>query len=59
MRNKQAIEDLAARLNQVLDLLHNDIDSGKLHMTAEYAKQQLGQSLIYLESLRQYLDLEQ
>lgn len=58
MRNKQAIEDLAARLNQVLDLLHNDIDSGKPHMTADYAKQQLGQSLIYMESLRQYLDLE-
>jgi len=58
MRNKQAIEDLAARLTQVLDLLHNDVDSGKPHMTADYAKQQLGQSLIYLESLRQYLDLE-
>ena len=58
MRNKQAIEDLAARLTQVLDLLHNDVDSGKPHMTTEYAKQQLGQSLIYLESLRQYLDLE-
>ena len=58
MRNKQVIEDLAARLNQVLDFLHNDIDSGKPHMTAEYAKQQLGQSLVYIESLRQYLDLE-
>lgn len=58
MRNKQAIEDLAARLTQVLDLLHNDIDSGKPHITPEFAKQQLGQSLIYLESLRQYLDLE-
>ncbi len=58
MRNKQAIEDLAARLTQVLDLLHNDIDSGKPHITAEFAKQQLGQAIIYLESLRQYLDLE-
>lgn len=58
MRNKQAIEDLAARVNQILDFLHNDIDSGKPHMTSEYAKQQLGQSLIYMESLRQYLDLE-
>ena len=58
MRNKQAIEDLADRLSRVLDLLHNDIDSGKPHITAEFAKQQLGQSLIYLESLRQYLDLE-
>ena len=58
MRNKQAIEDLAARLDQVLSLLHNDIDSGKPHITAEFAKQQLGQSLIYVESLRQYLDLE-
>ncbi|CAB4143426.1 hypothetical protein UFOVP450_136 [uncultured Caudovirales phage] len=58
MRNKQAIEDLAARVNQILDFLHNDIDSGKPHMTPEYAKQQLGQSLIYMESLRQYLDLE-
>ena len=34
MRNKQAIEDLAARLDQVLSLLHNDIDSGKPHITA-------------------------
>lgn len=59
MRNKQVIEDLAARLNQVLDLLHNDIDSGKPHITAEFAKQQLGQALAYTETLRQYLDLEQ
>jgi hypothetical protein len=58
MRNKQAIEDLAARLDQVLSLLHNDIDSGKPHITPEFAKQQLGQALIYTESLRQYLDLE-
>jgi hypothetical protein len=59
MRNKQAIEDQAARLNQVLDLLHNDIDSGKPHMTPDYAKQQLYQCLLLIESLRQYIDLEQ
>ena len=58
MRNKQAIEGLIARLNQIVDPLYKDMDSGKPHITTDYAKQQLYQAILCLESLGQYIDLE-
>ncbi len=59
MRNKQAIENLTDRIYNTVDYLHNDIDSNKPHVTQEYVKIQLGQALAYIESLKQYLDLEE
>lgn len=59
MKNKQAVEQLSDRLNNVIEYLHRDIDSNKPHVTAEYAKGQLGQALALLDTLKQYLDLEE
>lgn len=59
MRNKQAVEQLSDRLNNVIEYLHRDIDSNKPHVTAEYVKSQLGQALALLDTLKQYLDLEE
>lgn len=59
MRNKQAVEILTDKAFNAIDYLHKDIDSNKPHITQEYVKVQLGQALAYLESLKQYLDLEE
>lgn len=58
MKNKQAIETLVSKATNLISYMHNDIDSNKPHVTTEYVKMQLGQSLAALETLQQYLDLE-
>lgn len=59
MRNKQAVETLTDKVYNVIDFLHKDIDSNKPHVTQEYVKLQLGQALANLETLKQYLDIEE
>ena len=58
MKNKYAIESLLDKAITVTDFVHKDIDSNKPHVTTEYVKQQLGQVLAALESVQQYLNLE-
>lgn len=58
MKNKQAIENLIAKATNLISYMHNDIDSNKPHVTVDYIKEQLRQSLLALETTQQYLDLE-
>lgn len=58
MRNKQVIEQLTEKTTTVVDFLYKDITSGKPHITAEYVQEQLGFALRNLETIQQYLNLE-
>ena len=58
MRNKQVIEQLTEKTTTIIDFLHKDITSGKPHITAEYVQTQLAVALRNLDTIQQYLNLE-